>query len=231
MRKLYYLLLTTLLLVCGQPNQLKAQIFLHLVDQGIVGFPDTVQYGDTVKNLAVKVTNNGILPLTTLLISVDAFFQNTGATQTLGILSLPLNLLNPGDTVLIPLSPFVVTPQNSSQGANIMVIWPDSPGTPRDSTTEDYWVGPAATSIASAEGLTGIRIYPQPTKNYILFDRGSIIRTQSVSLHVHDLQGQLIHFSEHLPSRLSVEGWPPGLYLLRFESTEGGVSTRKILVR
>lgn len=229
MRTFYISCLSFLLLFGVQVGRVKGQILLSLVDQGIVGFPDTVHYGDTIKNLAVKVTNNGILPLTTALIDIDAFFQNTGVVGTLASFSLPLGLIGPGDTVEVPLDPVVITPQNSSQGANIMVIWPESPGTPRDSTSESYYVDPITATQASPAS-SHIRIYPQPASDVIYFDAGQT-GAQPMRLRIYDLQGRQVSAHDHLPTSISTSGWTPGIYFVQFESLEGATDLRKILVR
>ncbi len=229
MRRFYISLLSLLLLLGAQVGQVKGQILLSLVDQGVVGFPDTVHYGDTIKNLAVKVTNNGILPLVTTLIDVDAFFQNTGLVSTLASVSLPLGLIGPGDTVEVPLDPVIITPQNSSQGANIMVIWPESPGTPRDSTSETYYVDPT-TATTPRLALNGIGVYPQPAADMIYFDPGQT-GLQPLRLRIYDIQGRQLSAYDHLPTSVSTMGWNPGIYFVQFESLEGATDLRKILVR
>lgn len=229
MRRFYITCLSLLLLIGVQAGRVQGQILLSLVDQGIVGFPDTVHYGDTIKNLAVKVTNNGILPLVTTLIDVDAFFQNTGLVSTLASINLPLGLIGPGDTVEVPLDPVIITPQNSSQGANIMVIWPESPGTPRDSTSETYYVDPTTATTPRLASL-GIRIYPQPAADILYFDQGPA-DTRQLRLRIYDIQGRQLSAYDHLPTSVSTLGWNPGIYFVQFESLEGATDLRKILVR
>jgi len=142
-----------------------AQGVLGIGSSGVIGLPDTTYYGDTLDNMSVWLVNQGPSLVTGILVELQAAPNLLGVPIPIGSLDLLLTILGPGDSISVPLDYFVVSPQNSNNGSNIMVIWPTAPGiTPGDSTDDTYWVGGATGISGNAAPEPAISFFPNPSK-------------------------------------------------------------------
>ena len=82
------------------------------------------------------------------------------------------------------------------------------------------WVNPSVNELDQDY----FQLYPNPTTDQFTVETKSSIKNLSVC----NPQGQLIHSNPD--RRVDCSTWPPGIYLVRFE-TENGISTQKLIVQ
>lgn len=177
-----------------------AQTVLGLGSPGIIGLPDTTHFGDTLTGMSVWVVNRGLLPVANLLVTLNGLTSTLSNPVQLGTLDLTGGILVPGDSTQVPLDYFVVSPQNSNNGANIMVIWPTAPGSSTGDTTEGpYWVD-GTTYIRPAASRQAVHVYPNPATEQLHLDLPSGMDCK-VELILTDLQGREVLHAQVSPGR------------------------------
>lgn len=210
----------------------KAQGILGIGSSGISGLPTTAQFGDTLNNLGLYLVNRGNIPVGSLFVNLVSQTNQSGSPFTIGTLDLTGGILQPGDSTYVPLDAFVVTPQNSNSGSNVMVIWPTAPGTqPGDSATGEYEVdGPTAISSSVIEDEE-IAIWPNPSNGqFQLLTTNSSLK--ACSLVIYDQTGRIILQSK-FESGLSIQlpQRKAGIYFLALEHKNGTLYKRKLIVQ
>lgn len=209
----------------------QAQGLLGIGATGISGFPATSQFGDTIQNLSVWLVNKGVTPIGSLSVALISQTNSTGLPFQLGTLDLTAGIIQPGDSTQVPLDYFVVTPQNSNQGSNIMVIWPTAPGTtPSDSAETDYEVdGPTEISAALDSFSDQMQIWPNPT-NGILHLHVDQIKLKNSKVSVYDAFGKQIFESPlQYDQIIDLNRYPSGVYTLKVVAADGKVIPRRII--
>lgn len=190
-----------------------AQSILGMGSSGVIGLPDTTHYGDTISGMSVWVVNRGLLPVAGLLVTLNGLTNTLSNPIQLGTLDLTLGLLAAGDSTQVPLDYFVVTPQNSNNGANIMVIWPTAPGSSTgDSTDGPYWVD-GSTFLHPAARSQEVRVYPNPATDELHLDLPSDLG-ESIELVLTDLQGrEVLHARVSPGHKINLPSFPGGILL------------------
>jgi hypothetical protein len=230
MKKILLIILACLATTFFAPRT-QAQSILSIAGTEIIGMPDTVQFGDTLNNLSVWVRNDGTLPTPNLTISVNSLINGTVLGGIVGTLNLAGALL-PGDSVVVPLDAFIISPQNSGNGANLVVVWPDSPGSDDGDSLEDgYYVEETATAVQEMFGQEdedpAFVIYPNPARDQISL---KFPRPVAGEVRVYDLQGRLLFRNDARNSVIDLRLLSPGTYILELNETKG-TATRKRFVR
>lgn len=218
-----------LLVLLGTLTSARAQGILGIGTSGISGLPDTTHFGDTIRNMQVWVVNRGNTIVSGLTVQLLASPNLTGNPLQIGTLDLTLGLLQPGDSASVPLDYFVVSPSNSNNGSNVMVIWPTAPGTtPGDSAHQDYWVDGPTGSPKPAIETTGFRLFPNPC-----FSTFQIMlptpAAATISLFAADGTVALRR-SVHDLEVLEVSQLPRGIYLCRLEVGGKMLATKRIVL-
>lgn len=228
---LYAVLLLSGISWSALPAQLTG---VKIVGNEIAGLPDTVNYGDTLKNLSVDLTNTGTLPLVSQLIGVTGQTNGTGLPFLLGSLNIPLTLpFNPGDTITVPLDHFVVSPQRSRQGSNVIVVWPTGDGVQPEDTLEDtYYVNDTTVSASdpAAFAALGLELYPNPVDDR-LFIRMTGDQRPWKEASILDLSGRPVFRQQGFGDGIPVSGLAEGLYILRIVDDRGRAGTARFIVR
>lgn len=211
-------------------TNVSAQSTLSIGTGGVLGLPDTVAFGDTVQGMSVFVINDGPLPVAGVLLDIIADPNNAGAPFNLGNLMIPtVSPLNPGDSVVVPLDMFIVTPSNSNQGSNVMVVWPSTPATqPGDTAETGYYVDPISSIAEGPQQRLDLQVYPNPTADMLrirLNDPAVRIR----EVQIADAVGRLVYRASGLPESISLDRFPAGTYLVRFEVEGGRREARRII--
>jgi hypothetical protein len=230
MKKLKMLLV--LVTICGGLLPLApAQGLLGLGSAGLAGLPDTARYGDTFQNLHVWVVNRGILPLTNVLVQIMAA-PNQGPAVQLGTLDLTLGILNPGDSMQVPMDDYTVTPQNSAQGSNVIVVWPIAPGTqPEDSATDDYWVEEVLSVQESSLLHSRPQIYPNPATTICFVSELGNWQPGQL-LHLYLPTGESMGSYSIPPSgAVDISHLQPRLYLYRLEGNSANAGSGRLLIQ
>lgn len=207
-----------------------AQTVLGIGSPGIVGLPDTTHFGDTLSGMSVWVVNRGILPVANLLVTLNGLTTTLSNPVQLGTLDLTAGILAPGDSTQVPLDYFVVSPQNSNNGANIMVIWPTAPGSSTgDSTDGPYWVD-GTTYVNPAAGRQEVHLYPNPATEQLHLDLPSGMEGK-VELILTDLQGRQVLRADVTPGHtLDLPSCASGLLIYKVLSDGLQVHTGKLRV-
>lgn len=203
-----------------------AQPVLSVAGTEVIGMPDTVQYGDSLKNMAVWVRNDGNLPTSNLLITVNSLINGTSQGQILGTLTMASGLL-PGDSVVIPLNSFFVSPQNSNNGANVVVVWPASPGSEQgDSLEDEYYVDGVTALVGAMEEEPLISIYPNPAKDFLLL---KTLRPIDGALRIFNMHGQVLYEGDTSQNRIDLKLLTPGSYILEIEEHDGPAIRKRFI--
>ena len=209
-----------LLLLASSPQNLQAQL---RIDPGsIANLPDTVQFGDTLNNLSVQVVNDGLLPVANLLLEIRGGTNSLTNITTLGdtLLSGPV-VINPGDSITIPLDQFIVSPQNSNNGSNVIIVWPATPNENGDTIEDEYEVEETTTSLFEALATRSeLQIWPNPVKDELHFSTGDPA-TAIREIRVMDLQGRIVLAPSGSPRALNTSALMPGMYLIEAEDRKG----------
>lgn len=199
---------------------------------GIQGLPDTTHFGDTIRNMHVWVVNTGNSAVSGLVVQVMAAPNLTGNPFSIGTLDLTLGLMQPGDSAEVPLDYFVVSPQNSNNGSNVMVIWPTAPGTPpQDTAHGDYWVEPITATQPRQSAEASISIYPNPTVGPFRLQRDHPA-TAAETLEVYAADGLLVDRRRLTTgSEIDLGFLPSGLYRLGVTNAKGELWSGKLLIQ
>lgn len=208
------------------------QSILRISPAGISGLPDTVRYGDTLKNMAVTVLNDGPLPVAGQLLDVQSQF-NGGLVASLGNLLIPTATpLLPGDSLVVPLDAFVVSPQNSNNGSNIVVVWPASPTTqPGDSAEDTYYVDDVVAIQEAEYRNLGLTVYPNPASDQISVTVNGM-SPSPMAIELRTIEGKLVYAQQSISNhQIDLSQLPVGMYLLRVTDPKGHSNTQKILKR
>jgi hypothetical protein len=194
----------------------RSQGILGIGGSGIIGLPDTTHFGDTIPSMGVWLKNEGFLIYTAGLVTFLADPNNAGSPINIGLLNLTGLLLLPGDSVMVSMDPFIVTPQNSNTGSNIMVIWPTTPGSqPGDSGIGGYYVD--APMLAEQQqppaAALQLAVDPEGGQAKVYIRQADLV---GGSLRLVDLQGsQLQQVVVDQPEIvLSMRGLAAGIYLI-----------------
>lgn len=209
-----------------------SQGLIGLGTTGLTGVPDTARIGDTFQNLQVWVVNRGILPLSNVIVQIMAAPQQ-GPQLQLGTLDLTLGILNPGDSLQVPMNDYTVTPQNSSQGgSNVIVVWPMAPGTqPEDSARDEYWVEEALSVQESSLLQAGPKIYPNPaTTTCYVSQPGNWQPGQLLYLYLPTGES-MGTYSISPGGAVDISHLQPRLYLYRLEGNSAIVGSGRLLIQ
>lgn len=211
--------------------KVRAQGILGIGSLGIIGLPDTTHYGDTIEGMGVWLQNQGLIPYTASFVTFLADPNNLGLATTIGTLNLPGLLMLPGDSVFVPLDAYVVSPQNSNSGSNIMVIWPTSIGTqPGDSAHGDYFVDSPTIVDDPRPVASSMQVYVSPDHGSLQVVFSDDQRAEG-ELRVVDLQGRQLH-SQTVTQKIvvvDVQQWPAGMYILQWMGNMGQPASVKFL--
>lgn len=213
------------------PLASKGQFLLGLADQEIVGFPDTVRFGDTIQGLTARVKNKGILPLVGTLVNVNVLFQGGLVQGVLGTLTSPLLFL-PGDVMNIPLNPWVVNTQNSRSGANIMVIWPSAVVAPGEPTEQPYYVRDNGSRVSITEPYSAsLDVYPNPVQDILYVSLPEELRGTETISSLFNLMGEEVLRKQGNIEQLHVADLPRGIYILKVSAPNGYAATQKVVLK
>ena len=220
-------------LFCLSAFSIQAQGLLGIGSTGITGFPATSQFGDTIQNLGLWVVNKGLTPVANLNIAFLSQTNSTGTPFQIGDLDLTSGVIQPGDSLYVPLDYFIVTPQNSNQGSNVMVIWPTSPGTtPSDSAETDYEVDGATAAVDAGDSYVNpIQIWPNPCSGSLNLhtDQANL---KGSRVRISDIQGRLItEVPLQFDHVFDFTKTGPGIFLLQIEKPNGTIFHRRIINR
>lgn len=207
-----------------------AQSVLGIGSPGIIGLPDTTHFGDTINGMSVWVVNRGALPVANLLVTLNGLTSTLSNPIQLGTLDLTGGILAPGDSTEVPLDYFVVSPQNSNNGANIMVIWPTAPGSSTgDSTDGPYWVD-GTTLVQPSVGREEVRVYPNPATEHLNLDLPAGMDGK-VEVILTDLEGRQVLRAEVTPGHnLDLPSCTSGMLIYRVMSDGHQIHAGKLRV-
>jgi hypothetical protein len=229
MRKTTLPLLLLLLLF----GSIRAQTILGMGGSGIIGLPDTARYGDTISGMQAWVVNHSSFSISGMNIGLMALPNLLGNPFQLGSINLGPLSVAPGDSILVNLDYFVVTPQNSNTGSNIMVVWPTAPGaTPSDSTEQEYYVD-GTTGIADglAARQQAAAIYPNPSAGhpYLWVQSPQVTAADIVLL---DATGRLVYQAQRQPMEvLDLHHLPSGFYLYHIRQGRKLLGSGRLLLQ
>ena len=209
----------------------QSQNSLGIGKSGISGLPDTTHYGDTIRNMRLFVVNRGNNIVAGTIVQLQAapnFAINPFLIGTLDLFQVPLS---PGDSIEVPLDYFVVTPQNSNNGSNIMVIWPTAPGTtPSDSAEQGYYVDEVAARSSSDSQPLQWTLFPNPSQGELRFMlRGATV--PSPELVVYNAIGNEVYrglVREMQP--IDLRSLPNGSYCCHLRSKQNLVARQKLMI-
>jgi len=200
---------------------------------GISGLPANVNYGDTLKTMGVWLVNQGVLPVSNVLVSLVADPNNAGSPFQIGTIDLTGGILQPGDSTYVPLDYFVVTPQNSNQGSNIMVIWPTAVGgQPNDSVQAPYNVGGTTAAATPLPMQSDITVWPNPVNETLNMRVEGYIKPYTY-FQIVDMRGFAVYRAP-LAATQTVETFNlvPGTYfLVVLDDKEALLFSHKMVVK
>lgn len=196
------------------------------VDQttGIVGLPDSANMGDTL-NLSYKVINKGPLPLVnTPILSWMSVNGNLIATP---VDSSFVSNFAVGDTIVVPINSFIVSPQNNNNGgANVVVVWPTAPGGNTDDTLRDTMhVDQPNSSAPIVEDI--LQAFPNPFDNLLRIKYEGPEQLGYVTLL--DSRGRESMRIPDSQLNINTEHLKPGYYTLIVETSNGRLVSKKLL--
>jgi hypothetical protein len=176
--------------------------------------------------MSVWVRNDGNLPTSNLLITVNSLINGINQGQILGSLNMASSLL-PGDSVVIPLNSFFVSTQNSNNGANVVVVWPASPGSEQgDSLEDDYYVDGTVSIFGPYDKVPGFEIYPSPAKDVLnlKFNRPVV-----GILRLYDLHGKVLYEGETNQYQIDLKMFAAVSYILEVEENSGPITRKRFI--
>ena len=204
---------------------LKSQITLYSPTGGIVGLPDTADMGDTL-DFSYYLINQGPVPLTNF--TIISLMQVNGNLLPVPVDTQVVNIWPTGDTVQIDVSDFIVGPQNQNNGgANIMVIWPANPG--NDSLRDTMHVRDPNFLEPDQGDNPKWTVFPNPANEQLNFSLDAVLGFLPEELFLIDFSGRIIAKFKGLPRTISIEGLPPGLYLVELRLNDGRRFTKKVI--
>ena len=217
-----------LFLLATSSQSLQAQL---RIDPGsIANLPDTVQFGDTLNNLSVNVVNDGLLPVANLLLEIKGGVNSLSNIITFGdtLLAGPV-VINPGDSITIPLDQFIVSPQNSNNGSNVIIVWPATPNESGDTIEDEYEVEETTTSLFEALAARAeLKIWPNPVQDELHYSTGDPA-TPIREIRVMDLQGRIIMAFDGSPRSVNTSSLITGMYLVEAVDRKGRRYTKRFM--
>ena len=195
----------------------------HLRVSSISGLPPDTVFEAGSYNVDVTIVNDSTVTYTD---SIQIRIQGDSMGSDILIPFTAVSIL-PSDSVTLQRVGYVFSPQYFEEGDNIVVVWPVAAAVPV--TYDPISFNLNFVSMAANTGNVAIEsfyIYPNPASKFISINGLTGIKIKQV--RIYDVSGKLIYQKSSLQKFISVEDWPPGLYIIQLENEDGFIRNIKL---